>query len=177
MRIELVTTRLLLHSVARHAPSNGAGRQPLSHECFLSEQAASIMLAHELLRTTRSPPVATHGERIEPDPALCGPPDVAFQTVHGLLWCAQVVRASKRTGLARTIVDKVDKTSKWLATNQRRSADQRLPIERFIILVWIPSILHLFTMDTLRAWRVALEVTQNVPSISIKILIPVPKAS
>jgi len=48
----------------------------------------------------------------------------------------------------------------------------RLPVERFFILVWVPSLIHCFTLDYLRASRLAHAVSQGDPRLVVRVLVP-----
>ena len=53
-----------------------------------------------------------------------------------------------------------------------QAPDLRLTVERFVILVWVPSLLHCFSADYLRASRLAHAVSRSDPRLVVRILVP-----
>ena len=174
MRVHGVSDALVSSRV-HFAPSSASARSKVTADCRASECAAAAVLAGLFENATGKPPSATYGETIEPDPCVGGPPDVAFATPQGRLWCAQVVRASRRTSLARTLVKKVHKSARWIRHHEEQlrrgggaqalseltkwhrggGGGARAELDRFVLMMWVPSVAHLFTPDAFRMLRAA----------------------
>jgi hypothetical protein len=75
----------LCHIYGRCLP--GSSRCPIPHQCYVSEHAAAVLLAHELLQAHgRGGIVSSHGETIEPDLRVQGPvthllPSISFRLI------------------------------------------------------------------------------------------------